>query len=100
MVEPDIERSQECEQQSDNRALYSDAAPQGQDFRLKPGMVHVQNIRRDDGSVVTTQPAQGCRARTDLMLFSFANYTNSHSFAKVNLTVPLDNTDNVDQCPV
>ncbi len=49
-----IERSQESKQQSDNCAQYPDPATQGEDFDLKPRMLHVQDVRRDDGSVVAT----------------------------------------------
>ena len=55
--------SQECDEQSDDRAPYSDTASKQKNFGFQPVMVHVKEIRRDDGPVATTQPTQGGRAR-------------------------------------
>ena len=52
-VQPDIEGAQQCDQQSDYRSQALDAAPKLQNFRLKSHLAHVQDIRRDDGPVLT-----------------------------------------------
>jgi len=88
-VEPNIECSQECDEQSDNCAQYSDTASEGKNFGLQPGMVHVREIRRDDGSVVATQPTQGGRARNAELGDDFGIAYGSHEVPKTMVVGPL-----------
>ena len=84
-----IGRSQKGEQQSDDCAQNSYAALEGQDVGLKPSMVHVQDIRRDDGSVVSTSPTQCGRARNAELGDDFWITYDSHEVPKTMIVRPV-----------